>query len=52
MSAEEEEVMQNPFITIVDESTRNNCARATGDKGLGENGEMDLLIVCMSKYTF
>ena len=49
MSTEEERAMENPFITMLDESTGQKYARATGQKGLGNNGEMDWLIVDMAE---
>ena len=44
MSKEEETASSNPLMVMIDESTGNKYMRAVGQKGLGENGEMDWLI--------
>ena len=44
MSRKDEEAKENPVLGMVDESTGDKYARATGQKGLGKNGEMDWLI--------
>ena len=49
MSKEEERAMANPFITMLDESSGEKFARATGQKGLGNKKELDWLIVDMSE---
>ena len=35
---------KNPLIVLVDEGTGEKYARATGQKGLGQDGEMDWLV--------
>ena len=44
MSKEEEIASKNPLMVMVDEHTQNKYMRAVGQKGLGENREMDWLM--------
>ena len=49
MSKEDEKAQKNPIIVMVDESTNDRYGRAVGQKGLGENGEMDWIIKDLSE---
>ena len=44
MSKQYEKAITNPLIVLVDEGTGEKYARATGQKGLGQEGEMDWLV--------
>ena len=44
MSKQDEKASKNPLIVLVDEGTGEKYARATGQKGLGQDGEMDWLV--------
>ena len=44
MSKEEELASNNPLMVMIDEHTDNKYMRAVGQKGIGENGEMNWLI--------
>ena len=44
MSKKDEDAKENPIIVMVDEITGDKYARATGRKGVGDNGELDWLI--------
>ena len=44
MSKKDEEEKVNPIIVMVDEGTGEKYSRATGQKGIGQDGEMDWLI--------
>ena len=44
MTEEDRKAHRNPLICIIDEETKERYARAVGQKGLGENREMDWLI--------
>ena len=44
MSDEDHKASENPMMVMVDESTGEKYARATGCKGLGQNGELDWLV--------
>ena len=44
MSKQDEKASQNPLIVLVDEDTGETYARSTGQKRLGQDGEMDWLV--------
>ena len=44
LSEQDERASSNPILVMVDEETGDKFARATGKKGLGDNGELDWLI--------
>ena len=48
MSKEDEKANKNPLSVMVDEETNQKYARAVGQKGLGQAGEMDWLVKDMS----
>ena len=48
MSKEDEKAHKNPLLAMVDEETNEKYARAVGQKGLGQSGEMDWLVKDMS----
>ena len=48
MSKEDETAHKNPLLVMVDEETNDKYARAVGQKGLGQSGEMDWLVRDMS----
>ena len=47
MSKKDEEAKENPIMGMVDEQTGEKYARAVGNKGLGNPGDMDWLILDM-----
>ena len=49
MSKVDQEAHKNPLIVMVDEETGEKYARATGQKGLGEDNTMDWLIKDLSE---
>ena len=44
MNKEDERASQNPLVVMIDESSGARYMRASGRKGIGENGEMEWLI--------
>ena len=48
MSEEDKKASKNPILVMVDEQTKDKYARAVGQKGLGNLGEMDWLVKDMS----
>ena len=48
ISKRDEEAKVNPVIAMVDEETGERYARAAGNKGIGNNGELDWLIMDMA----
>ena len=48
MSEEDRKASRNPILVMVDEQTKDKYARAVGQKGLGNMGEMDWLVKDMS----
>ena len=48
MSMEDQAACENPVLVVVDEGTGEKYARAVGQKGLGNHGEMDWLIKDLS----
>ena len=48
MSKEDEKANKNPLLVMVDEETNEKYARAVGQNGLGQAGEMDWLVKDMS----
>ena len=49
MSSKDEDAKKSPLIVMVNEQTGERYARATGRKGVGQEGEMDWLIKDMSE---
>ena len=48
MSEEDKKASKNSILVMVDEQTKDEYARAVGQKGLGNIGEMDWLVKDMS----
>ena len=49
MSQEGERAAEHPMMVMIDESTDNRYMRAVGKKGLGDNNDMEWLIVDMNE---
>ena len=44
VSKEDEKANKNPLFVMVDEGINEKYARAVGQKGMGQSGEMDWLV--------
>ena len=49
MAQDGERAAEYPMIVMIDESTDNRYMRAVGKKGLGDNSDMECLIVDMNE---
>ena len=49
MSKADEAASENPLLVVIDESTGEKWARAVGQKGLGQEGELDWVVKDLSE---